>query len=83
MPGLTQIERSGLQHVVPLGHVASPHFSGGAAGTHIATPFFTTHALGARQSTAAHGFTSATQIPPQSAPPLFGSQPSFGSSTQR
>jgi hypothetical protein len=54
----------------------------GSLGTHTATPPLSMHCVPVMHKTAAQGLVLVTQMPPQSAPPFFGSQSSFGLSTQ-
>ena len=76
-PGFVQIESNGLQQTSPGAHTLLPQDS---VGRHAATPPWFTHWVPALQRTTAHGSVFATQMPPQSAPPFFGSQSSLGSS---
>jgi hypothetical protein len=76
-PGGVQMLRKGLQHTSPAPHTTSPQRS---KGTQRAFPLSAMHCVPMGQSTAAQGLVCSTQIPPQSAPPDFGSQSSDGSS---
>src|SRR6188768_213036 len=54
----------------------------GSRGTQTATPPLSMHCVPTLHKTAAQGLVLVMQMPPQSAPPLFGSHSSFGLSTQ-
>jgi hypothetical protein len=64
-------------HAVPVGHVTAAQGLLAWSGTHAQT----LGELSKCEPTVHSTFSTHWQMPPQSAPPFAGSQPSFGSST--